>query len=159
MLTVNEEGYFNSGDKSKLEDYGCFGAKLVAPVAGEVVSVVSDNIDQPIGKRDPENPAGNQVVIKMDETHYALLAHMKQGSAVVSVGDNVAVGDPLGQCGNSGNTTTPHLHFQIQSTPDLFAEGGFTYPVKFNNTARIRRGKRVEEDGLFYIRNDVMVPR
>lgn len=159
MVTLHEDGSENNGDKSKLEDYACFGAPLIAPVGGEVVNVVNDMIDQPIGSQDPENPAGNHVVIKMDDTHYALLAHMKQNSAVVSVGDRVNIGDELGQCGNSGNTSAPHLHFQIQRMPDLFAEGGYTYPIKFNNTARIRRGKRVQKDGLFYIRNDRMVPK
>ncbi|MEP3889819.1 MAG: M23 family metallopeptidase [Hellea sp.] len=158
MVVLSDDGAENSGDKSKLEDYACFGAPLVAPVAGEIAVVVSDQIDQPIGSQDPENPAGNNVVIKMDDTHYALLAHMKQGSAVVSIGDIVSAGQKLGECGNSGNTSAPHLHFQLQRYPDLFAEGGYTYPVKFNDTARIRRGKRVEKDGLFYIRNDRMAP-
>lgn len=159
MVILHEDGSENNGDRKALEDYACFGAPLIAPVAGEIAIVVSDAIDQPIGSMDSKNPAGNHVVIKMDETHFALLAHMKQGSAAVTVGDRVSVGQKLGECGNSGNTSGPHLHFQIQRYPDLFAEGGYTYPVKFNNTARIRRGKRIEKDGLFYIRNDRMVPQ
>lgn len=159
MVLVNENGLENNGDKKKLEDYACFGAPLIAPVTGEVVNVVSDQIDQPIGSQDPKNPAGNHVVIKMDETHYALLAHMKQDSATVAAGDLVDMGQRLGKCGNSGNTSAPHLHFQLQRYPDLFAEDGYTYPVKFNNTARIRRGKTIQKDGLFYIRNDRMVPK
>lgn len=158
MITRHGNGSENDGDKKRLEDYACFGAPLIAPVAGEIARVVNDQIDQPIGSQDPNNPAGNHVVIQMDETHYALLAHMKQGSVVVSEGDIVDVGQKLGECGNSGNTSAPHLHFQIQRYEDLFAEGGYTYPVKFDDTARIRRGKRVEKDGLFYIRNDRMVP-
>lgn len=158
MVMVHENGSENKGDKNVLEDYACFGAALVAPVAGEVVVAIDSYEDQPIGGSDPKNPAGNHVVIKMDETHYALLAHMKQESVTVSVGDRVTVGQKLGECGNSGNTSGPHLHFQIQRYPDLFAKDGYTYPVKFNNTARIRRGKRVQKDGLFYIRNDRMVP-
>ena len=159
MVIVHEDGSANNGDMNNLEDYACFGAPLITPVAGEVVIAESGVIDQPIGSMDSKNPAGNHVVIKMDETHYALLAHMKQDSTVVSVGDRVTVGQKIGECGNSGNTSEPHLHFQIQRYPDLFAEGGYTYPVKFNNTARIRRGKRVQKDGLFYIRNDRMVPQ
>lgn len=159
IVMVHENGSENKGDKKVLADYACFGAPLIAPVAGEVVIAVTREIDQPIGSQDPKKPAGNHVVIKMDETHYALLAHMKQNSVVVSVGDIVQVGQKLGECGNSGNTSGPHLHFQIQRYPDLFAKDGYTYPVKFNNTARIRRGKTVEKDGLFYIRNDRMVPQ
>ena len=126
MVVVYETGQENKGDKKNLEDFACFGADLIAPAAGEIVTAVSDHIDQPIGSQDPSNPAGNHVVIKMDETHYALLAHMKQESAVVAVGDRVTVGQKLGECGNSGNTSGPHLHFQVQRYPDLFAEGGYT---------------------------------
>lgn len=160
MVLVHEGGRENNDDSSKaLKDYACFGAPLIAPVAGEIVNVVSDMIDQTIGgKQVPGKPEGNHVIIKMDDTHYAVLAHMKQNSAVVSIGDSVAVGQKLGECGNSGNTSEPHLHFQVQSKPDLFDKDSYTYPVKFNNTARIRRGKRVQKNGLFYIRNDRMVP-
>jgi len=102
VVTVFENGRSNNGDAKTLEDYACFGVPLVAPVEGEVVNVVSDMIDQiPFGKQVPGNPAGNHVVIKMDETHYALLAHMKKDSAVVAVGDRVITGQKLGECGNS----------------------------------------------------------
>ena len=147
------------GETRSLESYACFGAQLIAPVEGEIVKVVSDLPDQAIGTTNAKAPAGNHVVIKMDDTHYALLAHMQQGSAVVSEGDQVQISDPLGQCGNSGNTSEPHLHFQVQRYPDLFAEGGFTYPMKFNGTTRTRGKKSVSEDGLFYRRNDTMSPR
>ncbi len=145
------------GEK-ELEDFACFGAPLIAPAAGEIVKVVSDLPDQEIGTTNAKAPAGNHVVIKMDDTHYALLAHMKQGSASVFEGDQVQIGQRLGECGNSGNTSEPHLHFQVQRYPELFAEGGFTYPVKFNGTTRIRGKSRLSQDGLFYRRNDRMLP-
>jgi len=158
ITTINENGAENNGDKTKLEDYACFGAPLIAPVAGQVVIAIDGYVDQEIGGSDRKNPAGNHVVIKMNDIHYAMLAHMKQGQTIVNVGDRVSIGQKLGECGNSGNTTGPHLHFQLQSEADPYAKGIHTYPVKFDNTARIRRGKRVEKDGLFYIRNDRMVP-
>lgn len=159
MTTLHSDGTENTGDKKSLENFACFGATLVAPVAGEVVIVVSDLIDQPIGGSDPKNAAGNHIVIKSDETHFAMLAHMKKDSARVAVGEIVNVGKELGACGNSGNTTAPHLHFQMQTLANPYDRAVRTYPIKFNNTVRVRRGKRVQKDGLFYIRNDRMVPR
>ncbi|WP_409432326.1 M23 family metallopeptidase [Litorimonas sp. RW-G-Af-16] len=158
IVLTHPNGQSRDGDPDELTSYACFGAPLIAPVAGQVERVVSDQIDQPIGGSDPKNPAGNHIVIKMDDKHYALLAHMKKGSAAVKEGDRVARGDALGQCGNSGNTSEPHLHFQVQRYSDLFADGAYTYPVKFNATSRIRRGKQTSKDGLFYRRNDVMIP-
>ena len=52
----------------------------------------NDMIDQPtIVKQVLGHPAGNHGVIKMDETHYALLAHMKQDSVVFAVGNRVSI--------------------------------------------------------------------
>jgi murein DD-endopeptidase MepM/ murein hydrolase activator NlpD len=39
-----------------------------------------------------------------------MLAHLSQGSVVLDVGARVAVGDPIGRVGNTGNTSEPHLH-------------------------------------------------
>jgi len=142
--------------KVKEED-PCFGHNLLAPVAGEVAIVVKDLIDQEIGGRDPKNPAGNHVVIKMDGTHYALSAHMKQNSATVEVGDEVTEGQIIGQCGNSGNTSKPHLHFQVQRYPDLFAKDGYTYPIRFKDVTRIRGGKSETGGALYFRRNDIML--
>ncbi|MCK1796783.1 M23 family metallopeptidase [Streptomyces sp. XM4193] len=44
---------------------------------------------------------------------YAVLAHLRRGSLTVAVGDRVAEGQQLGQCGNSGNSSDPHLHFHL----------------------------------------------
>ncbi|WP_067439841.1 M23 family metallopeptidase [Nocardioides jensenii] len=56
---------------------------------------------------------GNHVVIDRGDGVYALVAHLRRGSAGVRVGDRVAVGDPIGACGNSGNTSEPHVHAQL----------------------------------------------
>lgn len=158
IVLTYPNGQSRDGDAKDLESYACFGAPLIAPVAGRIERVVTDKPDQAIGTSDPKSPAGNHVVIRMDDTHYALLAHMKEKSAIVKEGDLVAVGDKLGECGNSGNTSEPHLHFQIQRYPDLFAKGGYTYPVNFDGTTRVRGGKKLSQDGLFYRRNDMMIP-
>jgi murein DD-endopeptidase MepM/ murein hydrolase activator NlpD len=58
------------------------------------------------------------VVIAMDDGAFVLLAHLRQGSLTVQVGDRVAVGDAVGSCGNSGNSTEPHVHLQATDTTD-----------------------------------------
>jgi len=138
------------------ENNPCFATELLAPVDGEIVAVEKTLPDQGKGETDRKNPAGNHIVIKIDDSHYALLAHMKHDSALVSPGDRVVIGQRLGYCGNSGNTSAPHLHFQVQRYPDLFAKGGFTYPVRFRNVARIRNGKAENRAPLYFRRNDIM---
>ena len=115
----------------KLTDYTCFGAPLYSPIDGEVVSAESGLPDVAIGDSDKANPVGNFVTIKHSNNVYVLLAHMKQNSIALKVGDKVKQGETLlGECGNSGNTSEPHLHIQAQDHAD-FRKVTQTYPLYF----------------------------
>lgn len=57
---------------------------------------------------------GNYVVIQHDNGMQTIYAHLSVVS--VSSGTNIEQGDPLGKSGNSGNSTGPHLHFEILGT-------------------------------------------
>lgn len=61
---------------------------------------------------------GNHVVLDLGDGTYALYAHLRRGSLTVREGDRVTAGQPLARCGNSGNSTEPHLHFQLMDGPD-----------------------------------------
>ncbi len=61
--------------------------------------------------------AGNHVILDLGGGRYAMYAHFAPHSVTVHVGDHVRAGDKLGLLGNSGNTTGPHLHFQISDRP------------------------------------------
>ncbi|NIQ73552.1 MAG: peptidoglycan DD-metalloendopeptidase family protein, partial [Candidatus Aminicenantes bacterium] len=53
----------------------------------------------------------------------SLLCHFKYQSIKVKVGDKVKQGDLLGLCGNTGNTTQPHIHFNLQDGPLMHKAG------------------------------------
>lgn len=55
---------------------------------------------------------GNYVVIYHSNGTTTLYAHMS--SIAVSVGQTVSSGDTVGYCGSTGNSTGPHLHFEIR---------------------------------------------
>ncbi|MFZ4153128.1 M23 family metallopeptidase [Streptomyces pseudogriseolus] len=59
---------------------------------------------------------GNQVVIQLNDGHYAQYAHLS--SLSVSAGQTVSAGQQVGLSGATGNVTGPHLHFEIRTTPD-----------------------------------------
>ena len=61
--------------------------------------------------------AGNRVIVDMGSGHYAMYAHLAPNSIPVHVGDYVRQGQKLGLLGNTGNSSAPHLHFQIMNTP------------------------------------------
>lgn len=74
--------------------------------------------------------AGNHVVITIDpEGPFILLAHLRHGSVTVTVGDHVQQGDAIGACGNSGNSTQPHLH--IQATDSTTGDQARGLPIAF----------------------------
>ena len=50
---------------------------------------------------------------------YAFYAHLQPGSIRVQVGETVTTGQVLGLLGNTGNSTAPHLHFQLADGPDV----------------------------------------
>jgi len=115
---------------SRLEDYGCYGVTVVAPAEGEVVLAHDGEPDAVPGQlsNNLESPGGNEVVIRLDTGTYLILAHLKPGSVLVQPGQRVAEGQPIGQCGNSGNTSEPHIHIHHQRQdprdfPVNFAEG------------------------------------
>ena len=69
-------------------------------------------------------PAGNHVVLDLGSGEYALLAHLRRGSVRVRPGQRVRRGETLGRCGNSGNSSEPHLHFHVQDRPSSSARHG-----------------------------------
>lgn len=101
----------------RLADYGCYGRPVLAPAAGTVTLARDGEPDQTPGALPAGvvRAEGNAVAIRLDETGtHLLLAHLQPGSLAVAVGDAVAEGDTLGACGNSGNTSEPHVHVHHQ---------------------------------------------
>jgi Peptidase family M23 len=72
----------------------------------------------------PNAILGNHVVLDLGNCVYAVVAHLRRGSVRVAPGQRVATGEPIAECGNSGNSTEPHVHFQLMDRPNvLFAAG------------------------------------
>ena len=75
------------------------------------MAVANDLPDLPPAEADDHHPAGNHVVIRLDDSDiYIGLAHLQQGTVAVHPGDRVQAGQVLGRVGTSGRTSEPHLH-------------------------------------------------
>ena len=57
---------------------------------------------------------GEYIVINHHDGTMTLYAHMLSGSRTVSVGQEVSQGQVIGTVGSTGNSTGPHLHFEVQ---------------------------------------------
>jgi murein DD-endopeptidase MepM/ murein hydrolase activator NlpD len=133
-LGITRDGQTHSGDGTRNEQYHCYGARILAPAAGKVLVAVDGLPDNPPGKMDPAHAAGNYVLIDLGHDEYAVLCHLQPGSLKVRVGDLVASGQPLGLCGNSGNTSEPHLHFHLQDKPRFeFKPDEYSLPAQFQS--------------------------
>ncbi len=97
-----------------LDAYHIFGTSVRAPCAGHIIHAEGHHPDLPPGDTDRRNPAGNHIRLGCGDA-VVVLAHLQAESLLVSTGDVVQTGDPLGAVGNSGNTSEPHLHLHVQS--------------------------------------------
>ncbi|MFJ8848255.1 M23 family metallopeptidase [Streptomyces cyaneofuscatus] len=70
---------------------------------------------------------GNHVILDLGDGTFALYAHLQRGSLQVKAGDTVRAGAPIARVGNSGNTTEPHLHFQLMDGPDPDSARGIPF--------------------------------
>lgn len=135
FLVTDETGRTHDGAAGGPERHYCFGEPVLAPADGVVVSVREGHPDHDrtdgwldLSQRDIR---GNYVTIRHAPDEYSVLAHLQQGSVTVEDGQRVERGEQVGQCGHSGNSTEPHLHFQLQDGPDFFTSMGLA--VQFDD--------------------------
>ncbi|CAF0746715.1 unnamed protein product [Didymodactylos carnosus] len=129
-LIITHNGSSFEGDPQQNESYYAYCKPVVAPANGIVVKVVSDIKDNKVvGKMNEKHPAGNYVVIRHADKEYSMLGHFRKSSITVKVDDQVQRGQKLGACGNSGNSSEPHIHFQVMDEADW--SRSTSLPVRF----------------------------
>lgn len=112
LIIVNEDQSYKDTNLLN-ENYYAFGAEVVAPYNGKIVSIVDGIKDNLPGEMNEQHPAGNYIVIAHPNNEFSMIAHFKMNSIVVKPGDQVKEGQLLGHCGNSGNSSEAHIHFQV----------------------------------------------
>lgn len=128
-----------------VEKYAIYGDRVYSPCAGRVVIAEDGHEDNVPPLRNETDLAGNHVVV-MCEGVKVLLAHLRNGSVAVEAGDEVDEGVVVGDVGNSGNSSQPHLHIHAErgGAPDKILDGEGV-PMLF--------------DGRFFVRNSVFAGR
>ncbi|AZL12102.1 M23 family peptidase [Brevibacterium aurantiacum] len=135
------------------ENFVGFGRSVLSPVAGTVVASHDTERDHlsyrgmsSIGytltqKRRAEAGwlalAGNHVMIRCDGG-VVVLCHLQRRSTRVRVGQHVEIGEEIGLCGNSGNSTEPHVHVQAIDSVDI--DNAAAVPITFNGAMPSNRG-------------------
>ena len=143
LIEIDQLGLRATGlqpeDPSK---YAIYGDPVYAPCDGTVIASRNDRPDMPVPVPDREVIAGNHVLFDCGEFHL-LLAHFRAGSVRVRTGERAATGQLVGEVGNSGNTTEPHLHISAQ------LPGSATEPLSGDPLA-------IALDGEYWVRNDLI---
>ncbi len=149
------------------ERFFAFGRPILAPADGIVVDVHDGEIDHAARRSQLSLVpyafgqaarlrqgvgaiAGNYLIIALrDSGAFVALVHLRAGSLAVAVGEGVRTGQRVADCGNSGNSTQPHVHVQVMDSADLSVARGV--PMAFRHFREWPRGARdgqVRESGL-----------
>ncbi len=122
---------FHAGATHSIESDYSYGAEVIAVADGTVVQVTDALPDQPLGVNPTglslDQLVGDSIVLDLGHGVYALYAHNVPGSPRVHVGQHVKKGQVLALLGNSGNSTAPHLHFQLMAGPQPLNSDGVPF--------------------------------
>jgi murein DD-endopeptidase len=150
FFRVDDEGKTTHGDPDQVQNALGYGVPVLAVADAQVVTVrdgfsenerVSQNHRHALG----EAP-GNYVVLRLDDQRFAVYEHLKPGSIRVSVGDRVHRGETIAALGFTGDSTGPHLHFNVADSPEpLNAEG---LPFVFRRFKMIGQYSHIEDLGM-----------
>ena len=145
---VGPNGDTHHGDEHKNESYWGFGQPVYSVASGEVVAAVDSIADHPPHTTLPPvtlaNIAGNYVTVRIGPDRYATYAHLEHGGIRVHVGQSVRAGEVIALLGCTGQTTSPHLHFQLTDRPSVLDSEGIPYTLA--SYTDLGSGRVFEED-------------
>ncbi|MCL2170556.1 MAG: M23 family metallopeptidase [Defluviitaleaceae bacterium] len=137
FIMTDDDGNYFQGDKTALDSYFCYGADIIAPADGVIVKSVAHHPDSRVdGEKahcDANDILGNHLIIDHGGGEFSLIGHLAPNSLTATAGEWVQQGQIIAKCGNSGNTSMPHIHFQLQAGKGAFLSAGL--PIAFSGIA------------------------
>jgi murein DD-endopeptidase MepM/ murein hydrolase activator NlpD len=126
LVIKDADGLSHKDKGGRNEDYFVYRKEILAAASGTVITAIDGVPDNVPGSLNPLCAVGNCLIIDQGSNEYAVYAHLQPGSLRVKRGDKVSQGQVLGLCGNSGNSSEPHLHFHVQDKATLQDGVGIT---------------------------------
>ena len=159
-VKLDAHGRMFTGPVDRLSSYAYYGTDVLSVAAGTVVRTHDGEPEQtppnpPSTVPTPDSAGGNWVMVNLGDGNFAFYAHLQRHSLAVRVGDRVRKGQRIGLLGNTGNSTAPHLHFQISSNASPLDSNGLPYRfARFGSTGTV-----TDIDALFSGRPTPVGPR
>ena len=121
-----------TGPVKNLASWPFLGAPILAVADGVVVEKADDMPDQVPGEVKGitvRNATGNSIIQDIGAGRYVLYAHMRPGSIDTGLvaGTRLKRGQKIGEVGNTGSSTAPHLHFQVMDRPSALNAVGLPF--------------------------------
>ncbi len=154
LVLLGPDGAAYRGDGKKNTDHYAYGQDVLAVADGTVITAVDGVPDNAPGSLNPLSALGNAVILQHSDSLYSTYAHLQPGKLRVKLGDKVKRGEVLGLCGNSGQASQPHLHFQLQDGPLL--EKSWGIEGVFQNVTVVRQGARSQVAEYTFLKGDVI---
>jgi len=135
-IQLGDDGRAFTGDEHDNKSYHAWDQEIHAVADGKIVEV-KDGIPENVPNSGKlavqmtyDTLPGNHIIQELSEGHYAAYAHLRPGTIKVKVGDTVKSGDVIAHLGNTGNSSEPHLHFQVCDAPSFPASEGLPFAIE-----------------------------
>src|ERR1019366_6465886 len=132
-IQAGADGTSFTGAQNENRSYHAYGAEVLAVADGVVTETrdaIPENVPDPSERAVPitlDTIGGNHVILDIGGGHYAIYLHLQPGSLRVKTGQRVRRGETLALVGNSGNSSQPHLHFQITDGSSVLGSEGLPW--------------------------------
>jgi urea transporter/murein DD-endopeptidase MepM/ murein hydrolase activator NlpD len=126
----DDEGQTWKAEGLHRADYYCYDKPVVAPMDGFVQEITNNVEENEIGTVNTRQNWGNTIILNHQNGLFSQISHLRKDSYKVSVGEFVSRGAVLANCGNSGRSPYPHLHFQLQFSPQIGSRTE-SYPIAY----------------------------
>jgi hypothetical protein len=154
LVQVGADKKTHSGDGKKNSDYLAYGEEILAAADGKVETMIDGVPENEPGVLNPYFATGNTVILRHDDRTFSVYAHLQPGKLRVKKGQAVKRGAVLGLCGNSGNSSEPHLHFQLQDGARF--DQSFGVEAVFQKVPVTRNGKTEESASYTFLKGDLI---
>jgi murein DD-endopeptidase MepM/ murein hydrolase activator NlpD len=134
-VQLGDDGRTWTGDYHKNASYHAYDQPIHAVGDGKIVAI-TDGIVENVPNSNKlaiqitdADIAGNHIIEDLGDGHFAAYAHLRPGTLKVKVGDSVKAGAVIAYLGNTGNSSEPHLHFQVCDAPSFLHSEGLPFAI------------------------------